>query len=257
MKQCGLLGYNINYSKSPSIHNEYYRNKNVGLQYSIYDVSEHKLSNFIEQLRENNIAGFNVTIPYKEKIIKYLDNIETTADKIGAVNTVLVKEHTLEGYNTDYFGFVKSFEILDLNFKNSAALIIGAGGAAKAVYHGLKSLNCGSMIVGSRNVRKANQYFSKYCKVVHLDSINVLSGYDIIINCTPLGGINYLNEIPMELTTIKPGCIVYDLVYNPPRTKFLDQALLKGATIINGEGMLKYQAYEAADIWIDYLNKRK
>lgn len=253
MRICGLLGENISYSKSPDIHTKYYKNKNVLLEYKIFDIKNDELPCFINNLRNNNIIGFNVTIPYKENIIKYLDKIMYPADKIFAVNTVLVKNDILVGYNTDYFGFIKSLQDFNLNLSESSALIIGAGGAAKAVYHALVNLNCKEIIVSSRNAEKANLYFGDYCKVISLNNFVDLSKYKMIINCTPLGGINYREKLPIEVDTIKEDTIVYDLVYNPTKTNFLKEAENKGAIIINGESMLEYQAYKAADIWIDYI----
>lgn len=253
LKICGLLGQNIQYSKSPSIHNEYYKLKNYPFEYSIFDIEDDEFSNFINSLRGNDILGFNVTIPYKEVIIKYLNEITYPANKINAVNTVLVSKNGLVGYNTDYSGFVKSLKINNIGVSDSNALIIGAGGAAKAVYHALFDLNCKSIEVTNRNFEKAFDYFKEYCKVIPLNYLEDLSKYNIIINCTPLGGMNYMNLLPIEVKSIKKGCIAYDLVYNPSETRFLKEAKEHSAIIINGESMLKYQAYEAAKIWADYF----
>jgi shikimate dehydrogenase len=253
LKICGLLGQNIHYSKSPSLHNEYYKLKNYPLKYTIFDIKINEMSSFISSLRKNNILGLNVTIPYKEIIIKYLDEITYPANKINAVNTVLVSDKGLIGYNTDYSGFIKSLQINNLELNDGNALIIGAGGAAKAVYHALSDLNCKSIDVTNRNLEKAFIQFGDYCEIIPLSSLKDLSKYNIIINCTPLGGVNHLDSLPMEIESIKKGCIAYDLVYNPKETRFLNEAKEHGAIIINGESMLKYQAYEAANIWADYL----
>lgn len=253
MKTCGLLGQNISYSKSPIIHNEYYRLKNYELNYKIFDLKEEEILDFINNLKKNNIIGFNVTIPYKEKIMKYLSKITYPADKINAVNTVLVSEEGLIGYNTDYSGFARSLQIENLKINNGRALIIGAGGSAKAVYHGLLDLNCKCIDVTNRSADKAYKYFGAYCNIIQIDLLKDLSKYDIIVNCTPLGGKNHINSIPIVVQSIKKGCIAYDLVYNPVETRFLYEAKKYGAIAINGENMLKFQAYEAADIWAKYL----
>lgn len=257
MKKCGLLGCNIGYSKSPEIHTAYYRSKNIELDYSIFDVKEHQLSDFINKLTENDIIGFNVTVPYKEKIMKYIDVFDEASSKIGAVNTVLVKGNKLEGYNTDYFGFIKSLEEFKIDLTDGKALIIGAGGAAKSIYHGLLAVGCSSIDVACRNPLKANKYFYEHCNILCVSSLkNSLANYDILVNCTPLGGVNHLDELPIEIRNVKFGCIAYDLVYSPKITKFLEKAYLNNAIIINGEKMLIYQAYKAADIWINYINKK-
>ncbi|MFL0247079.1 shikimate dehydrogenase [Candidatus Clostridium stratigraminis] len=253
MKICGLLGQNISYSKSPEIHSEYYKHKGYGLRYKIFDLDEKEIGEFINNLRNSNIIGFNVTIPYKEEIIKYLDTVTYPANKINAVNTVLVTEDKLVGYNTDYSGFMKSLKVNSLNIGNGKALIIGAGGAAKAVYHGLIDLNCKDVEILTRSVNKAAVYFEDHCKIFSYDSIKDLSKYNIIINCTPLGSKNHINILPIEVDTIKANCIAYDLVYNPTQTRFMYEAKKRGAIVLNGKAMLKFQAYEAADIWADYL----
>jgi shikimate dehydrogenase len=253
LKICGLLGQNINYSISPEIHTEYYNLKNYDLEYKIFDLEEKEIPEFIENLRNSNIIGFNVTIPYKEKVMMYLDAVTYPAQTINAVNTVLVTKDKLIGYNTDYSGFMKSLKINNLSVENGKALIIGAGGAAKAVYHGLIDLNCKDIEIVTRNVNKAAAYFGDNCRIFSSASIKDLSKFNIIINCTPLGGKNYLDILPIEVDTIKAGCIAYDLIYNPTETKFLHEAKKQGAQVLNGEAMLKFQAYEAAEIWADYL----
>lgn len=251
MNKCGLLGRNIGYSKSPIIHNDYYRKVGISLSYELFDIEENEIEVFLNNLERQCIIGFNVTIPYKEKIIKYLDRIEYPVNKIRAVNTVLVKNNELIGYNTDYIGFLKSIEEYDLEGKK--VLILGNGGAAKCVSCVFLDLKCGSIDIAVRNESRAKEYFGNHCSIILFDNLNDLSKYDMIVNCTPLGSVNYINEKPISLKSIKENCIVYDLIYNPVKTKFLEEAERYGAIIINGEKMLRYQAYAAADIWINYM----
>ena len=254
MKRCGLLGKNIKYSKSPQIHNKYYLEKKVPISYDIFYINEDQIPNFINNLGEENIIGFNVTIPYKEKIIKYLSKLVYPADKIGAVNTVIVEDNKLIGYNTDYYGFIKSLGCFNINLQGKKVLVIGAGGAAKCIVVALRDLNCSSIVIAARNTYKAKEYFMNGYKVVSLhDSIDLLD-YDIVINCTPLGSVNYKNILPINFTRIKEKCIFYDLIYKPEKTEFLRKAEQLGAFIINGEKMLMYQAYRAADIWIENMD---
>lgn len=250
MKKCGLLGKNIQYSKSPDIHNNFYLENNIKLKYELYDFTEEELNNFILNLRKNDIIGFNVTIPYKETIIRYLSDIVYPADRIRAVNTVLVLKDKLIGYNTDYNGFIKSLEENQVSVKDKNALIIGSGGSAKCVFYALKDLNIKEIDVLSRNYSKAINSMPMGCKVITKNGTIELEKYDIIINCTPLGGANFPDETPLCVKGVKKDTVVYDLNYTPEKTKFLLQAEKFGAKIINGKAMLKYQAYYAIDIWI-------
>ncbi|ERI95707.1 putative shikimate dehydrogenase [Clostridiales bacterium oral taxon 876 str. F0540] len=254
LKRCGLLGRNIQYSLSPEIHNEYYAENEIDLHYELFDIEEKHLEQFINNLSEKDIIGFNVTIPYKEIIIKYLDILEYPADRINAVNTVLIKNNSLVGYNTDYFGFIKSLEDYNLNLENKRALILGNGGAAKSVCCALKDLKCKGIDIAARDIKRSGDYFKQFGNVTAISNIKDLGSYNIIINCTPLGGINYLNESPIQINHLEKECIVYDLVYNPRVTTFLKSAQKFGAVTINGEKMLKYQAYKAVDIWLEYDN---
>jgi shikimate dehydrogenase len=254
LKRCGLLGRDIQYSKSPQIHNSYYLEKKVPISYELFDVGEDQISDFIDDLRKKNIIGFNVTIPYKEMIIKYLNKTIYPADKIAAVNTVVVEANKLIGYNTDYYGFIKSLECFSINLHEKKALVIGAGGAAKCIVVALTDLNCSSIVIAARNINKAEKYFMSDYKIVSLYDFIDLMDYDIVINCTPIGSVNYKNILPINFSRIKEKCIFYDLIYKPEKTEFLRKAEQLGAFIINGEKMLMYQAYRAADIWIENMN---
>ncbi len=253
MIRCGLLGRNIQYSKSPQIHNSYYQKKNLPISYEIFDINEEDIECFVKNLKKENILGFNVTIPYKQKIIKYLNKLVYPADKIGAVNTVVVEDGNLIGYNTDYLGFVKSLKSYNINLLGKNALVIGAGGAAKCIVQALEDLNC-SIVVAARNLQKTTKEFMDKYKVVSMSEPLDLREYDILINCSPLGSLNYKDMLPIKMDQIKENCIVYDLVYNPEKTAFLNRGQQLGALTINGEKMLRYQAYSAADIWIDRIS---
>ncbi|MCM0648757.1 shikimate dehydrogenase [Clostridium swellfunianum] len=253
MYRCGLLGKNINYSSSPEIHNNYYLNKKVPISYELFDLSEECIEHFINNLKKNNIIGFNVTIPYKQTIIKYLSQLEYPADEIGAVNTVVVEEDKLVGYNTDYYGFISSIKDYNIVLNKRNAIILGAGGAAKSVSCALNDLGCSTIEIAARNAEKAINDFNRRYKVVSINDYLDLSKYDIIVNCTPVGNINSINQIPINFDEINKSSIFYDLIYRPDKTRFLSKAEQLGAFIINGKMMLLHQAYKAADIWISSL----
>ncbi|MBU5484956.1 shikimate dehydrogenase [Clostridium sp. MSJ-11] len=257
MKYTGLLGKNIGYSQSPQIHNNYYRINNIDFYYKIFDIDEKDISDFIDNLKENDILGFNITIPYKRVILNYLKKVKYPADKIGAVNTVVLTEEGLVGYNTDYYGFLESLKINEINLYDKKALIIGNGGAAKCVYEALVTLTLGSIDMVSRSIIKDKDEFKNINKFLILGEENDYSPYHIIINCTPVGGENYKDISPINLGEINENLIIYDLNYSPSKTKLLKEGELLGAKIINGELMLKLQAYKAIEIWKQHRLERR
>lgn len=257
MKYTGLLGNDIQYSKSPQIHKEYYILNGLDFNYKLFDLQENEIKYFIENLDNNNIIGFNVTIPYKTFIINFLNQVAYPANDIGAVNTVVLSKNKLIGYNTDYLGFIKSLQVEGINSLKGRALIIGNGGAAKSVFYALKNLGIESIDIAGRNKRKVFKDFFEIDKFIEFNSIINCNNYDIIINSTPLGGIKHLEEFPLKLENISNKNIFYDLVYLPEKTKFLQQGEKNGAKIINGKNMLRFQAHFAIDIWSTSLKEQE
>ena len=249
MKYTGLLGNNIQYSQSPQIHNEYYKLHGFDFNYKLFDLQKNEIKYFIDNLNNNNIIGFNVTIPYKEHIINFLNQVMYPATEIGAVNTVALSNDKLIGYNTDYLGFIKSLQVEGINYLKGSALIIGNGGAAKSVFFALKDLKIESIDIAGRNKQKILEQFPGIDKFIEFNSIINCNKYDIIVNCTPLGGIKHLEEFPLKLENISEKNIFYDLNYLPEKTRFLHSGEENGAKIINGKNMLKFQAHFAIDIW--------
>ena len=235
-KTYGLIGKNIDYSFSVKYFSQKFNNeKIIDSEYVNFDLREIEDFNNIEIFKIN---GLNVTIPYKEKIITYLDEIDKAASKIGAVNTILIKDNKLIGYNTDYIGFIESFKN-NLNFKN--ALILGTGGASKAIQYALNIKNI-NFDIGSRKNNK---------KYISYDLINEkIKDYDLIINTTPLGTFPDVSKKPkINYNLINENHFCYDLIYNPEKTSFLKECEKKGARIMNGLEMLKSQAEESWIIW--------
>ncbi|MBU3191270.1 shikimate dehydrogenase [Clostridium bowmanii] len=257
MKYTGLLGNNIQYSQSPLIHKEYYKLNGFDFNYKLFDLQKNEITYFIENLDRNNIIGFNVTIPYKEHIISYLNKIIYPANEIGAVNTVAVTNGKLVGYNTDYLGFIKSLQVEGVKSLKGRALIIGNGGAAKSIFFALKNLGIQFIDIAGRNKQKVMEQFSEMHKFVEFNSSINCNNYDIIINCTPLGGMNNLEEFPLKLENTSEKNILYDLIYIPEKTRFLQQGEENGAKIINGKNMLEFQAHFAIDIWETSLEEQE
>ncbi|MDB9902476.1 shikimate dehydrogenase, partial [Flavobacteriaceae bacterium] len=235
-RKYGLIGKNINYSFSKTFFEDKFLNENItNCSYENYDLQSVK--DIKKIIKDNAIRGFNVTIPYKEEIMEFVNKIDPIAKKIGAINTIKInKKNITEGYNTDYLGFVTSLRKLVKNHKK--ALVLGTGGASKAIIFGLSSIGIESTIVSRK----------KKDKIITYNDINkkIIEENTIIINCTPLGTFPKIKECPkIPFNFLTSNHICYDLIYNPKKTKFLKESEKMGASTINGEEMLKNQANES------------
>lgn len=242
MKIYGLVGKNIGYSFSKKYFTERFQNTNaLDCRYENFDLeSITEFPNLIQ--KQPDLAGLNVTIPYKEAIIPYLDGLSKKASQIGAVNVIRFKKNgKLKGYNSDYYGFKKALQPLLLP-DHKKALILGTGGASKAVAFALKELEIPYAFVS----REAHENTVSYERI----NATTFDNFQIIINCTPLGtspDISMFPPIPYQFFTKKH--IAFDLIYNPEETSFLKKAKKHGATIKNGMEMLELQAEKAWKIW--------
>jgi shikimate dehydrogenase len=238
----GLVGRDISYSFSRGYFADKFESENLPHSYVNFDLqSIEELDDIIKNT--SNLKGLNVTIPYKEEVMPMLDDLNKRARKIGAVNTIRITRYQkLIGYNTDFYGFKNSLKPL-LKKHHKTALILGTGGASKAIAYALKKLKIDYDYV-SRSEKEG-------VKFLYSDLTDeIISSYSIIINCTPIGTFPNVNEcpdIPYEAITEKH--ILYDLIYNPEQTKFLSCGDMKGATTINGLEMLRLQAEKSWKIW--------
>ena len=243
MKKLGLIGKNINYSFSQKYFTTKFKNQNLDSQFSYQNFDIATINDFKTILKNNpTLLGLNVTIPYKESIIPFLDELSDNAQKIGAVNTIVIhKNRKLLGDNTDFFGFTASIKPL-LKNHHQKALILGTGGASKAVCFGLESLGITTQLVSRNSYENTISYTD--VKETHFKD------YQIIINCTPLGtspNTDLFPNIPYHYFT--PNHLAFDLIYNPEKTVFLQKAESHGAEIKNGYEMLVLQAEKAWEIW--------
>lgn len=241
MKNFGLIGKNIAYSFSESHFHDKFRKENItNSTYQLFDLKS--ISEVEELFQTKELKGFNVTIPYKEEIIPYLDELSPEAQKIGAVNCVKIQNNKKIGFNTDAFGFENSLQPL-LEKHHQKALILGDGGAAKAVKFILTKLEIDYQSV----TRKGELRFPDLDK-------EIISKHPLIINCTPVGTFPDLEaspDIPYQFITTSH--LLYDLIYNPEKTKFLQLGEIKGAKIKNGYEMLVLQAEKSWEIWSQSL----
>ena len=239
----GLLGKSLGHSFSKDYFTEKFSKLNINDTYQNIELDDiSKISEFIHN--HKNLKGFNVTVPYKESIIPYLNDLDETAREVGAVNTVKVyNDGKLKGFNTDVVGFKAITSQLSVISKRGAALILGSGGASKAVQYVLRKENI-QFRIASRNAIKLG--------IIRYDEINTIgfAPYSIIINTTPVGMFPNVDKcLELPYSTIEPRHTFIDLIYNPEETLFLKKARLKGATTFNGMTMLHEQAEAAWEIW--------
>ena len=236
----GLIGKNIDYSFSKNFFSKKFKNENINCKYLNFDIQN--ISDFKSVISDKNISGLNVTIPYKEDVIKYIDEISNDAKSIGAVNTIKISNKKLTGHNTDHIGFTKSIEKID-EFKNiESALILGSGGASKAIQFALDNMKIKYTIVSRSNSIKCINY--------NQVSEKIIKNHKLIINCTPLGTFPEIEKCPeIDYRFLSPFNILYDLVYNPKQSNFLRKGLNAGCKIKNGLEMLEIQAIESWKIW--------
>jgi len=249
-----VIGHPIAHSLSPIMHNEAFRRLKLDNCYIAIDIAPDGLAHFIKSLKFTNILGVNVTIPHKEAVIEYLDELSEEAIILRAVNTIKITKDGLIGYNTDVFGFEKCLEGIDI--PKSSALIIGAGGAAKAVVYTLCKLNVNKLYITNRTEEKAqnlirfvSNLFNRDVSLIPFDKWNTLEPLDIVVNATPIGmeGVGGTIDIPPSIITERTTVI--DLIYNPPETEFLKKAKKIGAKTLNGLKMLVYQGATSFKIW--------
>ena len=237
----GLIGKKINYSFSKKYFTEKFLssklNQNIYKNFDLSDINEFK-----NIIKDDIINGLNVTIPYKEKIIPFLDKLDDEALKIGAVNTIKFDiNNKLIGYNTDHIGFLKSIKPF-IKREHKKAMLLGSGGASKAIIYALKKINISCLVV-SRNSYGGDLTYNL------IDS-KTMKECQIIINCSPLGTFPKIKEYPdLPYKYINEKHICYDLIYNPIETEFLKKCKKQKATLINGMEMLEIQADESWKIW--------
>jgi len=238
----GLVGRNISYSFSRGYFADKFKIEKLPHTYVNFDLkSIEELSEIVR--KTPNLKGLNVTIPYKEEVFELLDELDKRAEKIGAVNTIkITKNNKLKGYNTDYYGFKNSLKPY-LTLHHKKALVLGTGGASKAIAYALKKLNISYDYVSRSRKNGVTFLYSELTDTI-------ISEYSIIINCTPLGTFPNINECPkIPYDSINKKHILFDLIYNPEQTKFLHQGHKNGATTINGLKMLQLQAEKSWQIW--------
>ncbi len=245
MKKYGLIGYPLGHSFSRNFFNQKFQSENIDAEYVNFEIKD--IRELKDVLHDHpNLCGLNVTLPYKTAVIPLLDDLTDNARNIGAVNVIKFKRGhfgklKLIGHNSDITGFKQSIDPL-LHESHTKALILGTGGASKAVFHGLKQLGVGATYV-SRNKQNTGFTYDELTPAI-------MEQYKVIVNTTPLGMYPKVDECPnIPYDRITPEHLLYDLLYNPDETLFMRKGKERGAVVKNGLEMLLLQAFAAWDIW--------
>ena len=250
-----IIGDPIVHSLSPGMQNAAFNALGLNCTYIAFRVKADELRESIESLRSINIAGFNVTVPHKVEVMKHLDELDTSSKKAAAVNTVNNIEGIFRGYNTDIHGFIQPLRYRHVDFKDVQILLLGAGGAARAIVAALSEQDgIAKVIIANRNMERARELaklalkLGLKCETIALDNTQDVSpSSDIIINSTTIG----MNNEPsiVDFHHIKKGSIVYDIVYRPVVTDLIENAKYAQATVVYGYEMLIEQGAKAFEIW--------
>jgi shikimate dehydrogenase len=237
------------------MHNAAFKALKINAEYKLIPLKEQELKPFLASLKEKDICGLNVTVPYKEKVIPFLNNISSEAKLIGAVNTIKTGNNGLEGFNTDGAGFLKHLsEDLKFNPLGKLVAIIGAGGASRAISVYLAKVRPKAISIYDIDKNKLSTLVSLLkanfngIEIRAAASLNDLKGADLLVNATPQG-LKESDPCPADGGLVKENMLVYDLIYNPKETKLLKLAKQLGAQTVNGLGMLLYQGVLAFEIW--------
>tara|TARA_B100000575_G_scaffold290615_1_gene294641 strand:+ start:673 stop:1467 length:795 start_codon:yes stop_codon:yes gene_type:complete len=246
MKKYFVIGNPINHSLSPKLHNLWLKQNNINAIYEKIKLEENEIENFIIKIKNQEISGCNVTVPFKKTVIPFLDKLSFDAEQTQSVNTICFHNGDLVGYNTDISGFQKAINKLNYKVKDKKILILGAGGVVPSIIFALSKMEASKITVSNRTYKKAENLKSQFNKI-NIVNWGELPEFDIIINATSLG----LNNETIDLNTsnIGGGKLFYDVIYNPSETNFLKDGKKLGNQTENGKFMFIYQAFEAFKLW--------
>ncbi|GAB4241922.1 MAG: shikimate dehydrogenase [Thermoleophilia bacterium] len=253
-----LLGHPVGHSRSPLMHNAAFEQTGIDLVYLAFDVHPEDLARAIGAFRALGWAGANLTIPHKETVIPLLDSLDPLAEQVGAVNTIVVREKKLIGHNTDVSGFLEGLESgWGRSARGASALVLGAGGAARAVLAALQAAEAAEMYVYNRTeeravrlCKEAAEWGGAQCRAVtHEEASSLVSRVNLLVNATPLGLKDNIKLPPLPVDKLTEGQVVMDLVYGPTATPLVEFARRRGAIAIDGTEMLVRQAARAFELW--------
>ena len=246
MKKYFVIGNPIDHSLSPKLQNYWLKQNNINAVYDKIKLEEKEIEEIIQDIKKQKIAGCNVTIPFKKKVIPFLDKLSKQAEQTQSVNTIIFKNGNLIGHNTDIFGFDKAIKSLNFNMEGKKVLILGAGGVVSSIVFAIKEMGASEITISNRTKQKAENL-----KIIFKD-LNILewgnlTNFDVAINATSLGLNN--EKINLDFSKVGKNKLFYDVIYNPTETNFLKEGKQLGNMTENGATMFIYQAFEAFKLW--------
>ena len=246
MKKYLVIGNPISHSLSPKLQNYWLKQKNIDAVYDKIKLEEKEIEGIVQDIRKQKIAGCNITVPFKKKVIPFLDKLSPEAEKTQSVNTITFEKGNLIGHNTDIFGFDKAIRSLNFNMKGKKILILGAGGVVPSIVFAIKEMGVSEIAISNRTKQKAENLKILFKNINILEWGNI-SNFDVVINATSLGLNN--EKINLDFSKVGKNKLFYDVIYNPAETNFLKEGKQLGNTTENGATMFVYQAFEAFKLW--------
>ena len=250
MKKFFVIGNPINHSLSPELHNFWIKKNNINAIYEKIKLEEPELKNFINKLRNEQIHGINVTVPFKNKVIKYLDKLSLEVEITESVNTIYKSGKNIIGHNTDVAGFELGLRHSKINVLHKSILILGAGGVVPSIIYSLISMGCKKIFLSNRTLSKAENIKKRFGEIEVL-KWGEIPDFDMVINATSVG----LKSDSLDINFNVKDKIFYDVIYNPKETQFLKKAKENGNKIENGKFMFIYQANQSFSIWNNIIPK--
>jgi len=251
MKKYLVIGNPIKHSLSPKLHNHWFKENNIDAAYEKKQLKETDIEEIITTMKNGDIEGMNVTVPFKKSVIPFLDELEYFAKKTQSVNTIYKKQDKIVGDNTDVKGFQYALQHIKYSVKGKKIFILGAGGVTSSIIFALKQLEVSTIMLSNRTKEKAEN-LKKIYPDLDLIKWGDIKNFDMIINATSLG-LKENDKIPINYDQIGSGKFFYDVIYNPKKTNFLLEAEKRGNQVENGKMMFAYQAQQAFEMWTGLL----
>jgi len=253
MKKYLVIGNPIEHSLSPKLHNHWFEKNNINAIYNKKQINESDIKDIISELRNEKIDGINVTVPFKESIITFVDELSAEANNAQSVNTIYKENNKVLGHNTDISGFELAIKKKNYDVKNKKIFILGAGGVVPSIILALKKMGADKIILSNRTKKKAEK-LKKIFRNLEIVNWGEIPEFNMIINATSLG-LNKEDEIKLDYAGVGPNKLFYDVIYNPKQTNFLSKAKQFGNQTENGKMMFIYQAHQAFTLWHKVMPK--